>query len=424
MKKINSILNLKNKDLKNKKVIVRVDFNVPLKKIGDKNLIQDDRRIKNAFLTINYLIKNQAKIILIAHLGRPKGKKNKDCSLRTIFQYFKENTLFPIEFGEDFTNKTTQEKIKNLKSGQIILLENIRFYQEEKKNDKNFAKNLANLADIYVNEAFSASHREHASVVGISQFLPTFAGVSFQKEVETLQSLMKNPKKPLILIVGGAKISDKVGSIKNLTKIADAVLIGGGIANNFIKADGLETHKSYLEDNPVGKDQNKNYIKVAHQIIEKNKTEKILKDGYIPLPKIIYPIDVIAAPGLDSKTSEIIDLSHDMKDTPDDKDLMYLDIGPKTTKLYQELIMQASTIFWNGPMGVFENKLFASGTKEIARTVAKSGAITIIGGGDTISAIDKYNLEERFDYISTAGGAALEFLAGKKLPGVEICLKK
>ena len=422
MIKLKTLRSLTLQNLKNKKILVRVDFNVPIKEENKQKIIQDDRRIRNCFATINFLIKNQAKIILMSHLGRPKGEKNSHFSLKPIYEYFKQNTIMSVDFANDCVGQEVEQKINLLKVGQILILENLRFHPEEKKNDIQFAKKLASTVNIFVNEAFSASHRSHASIVGVSKFLPTFAGLALEKEVKTLEFLINKPKKPLIIIVGGAKISDKVDSIKNLAKIADAVLIGGGIANNFLKADGLEIHKSYLEDNPVSLNQVKDYIKVARKIIEKNKTEKILKDGYIPLPKILYPIDVVAAKDLKSSKTQIINLSHDMKDTANDLNLMYLDIGPKTIRLYQELIMQAATIFWNGPMGVFENPLFSKGTKEIARTIAKSGAMTVIGGGDTISAINKYNLEERFDYISTAGGAALEFLSGKILPGIKICI--
>ncbi len=257
-------------------------------------------------------------------------------------------------------------------------------------------------------------------MTGVPKYLPAFAGFHVKQEVEHLTDLMENPKHPFVMIIGGAKISDKVEAVKNLDQVADIVLVGGGVANNFIKAEGLETHKSYLEDKPADKTkEGTDYVKVAGDLLEENKTEKVLKDGYIPLPKLLYPNDVIAAENKDSQNTQVIDLTHDMKDTPDDKELMYLDIGPRTTKLFKELILQAETIFWNGPMGVFEKDQFSRGTKEIARTIAKSPARTVVGGGDTIAAIKKFSQEERFDYVSSAGGASLAFLAGKKLAGLE-----
>jgi len=423
-------------DVNNKVVIVRVDYNVPLQEKNGKITVVDDRRVRNSLDTVNFLLENQAKVILISHLGRPEGislsenidndsknkfsDKNKKLSLEPVAKHMKKEFTLNVEFVADCVGSSVKEAVNNLQPGQALLLENLRFYKEEKENDKNFAKELANLAQLYINEAFSNSHRSHASMVGIPNYLPTFAGFALEKEIKNLKKLITNPKKPFVMVIGGAKISDKVEAVTNLNKIADVVLVGGGVANNFLKAEGIEVHKSFLQDTPADlKKQDIDYIQVADDLIEDNRTEKILKDGYIPLPKLIYPIDVIAAKNLESTKTQTIELVRNVKDTDDDKDLMYLDIGPKTIRLFQEIILQAGTVFWNGPMGVFEKPQFEEGTKEIARAIAKTGATTILGGGDTLGAIDKFGLEERFDYVSAAGGAALDFLAGKELPGLE-----
>lgn len=418
------------KAIANKKVIVRVDYNVPLKEVKGTLTVRDDKRIKNSLKTLHFLLENKAKIILISHLGRPKSKADKQFSLAPVAKHLQTELKLPVSFVDDCVGGKVKQAVKKLAAGQILLLENLRFYPEEKKNDKRFAKKLADLADVYVNEAFSNSHRAHASMVGIPHYLPKFAGFSLRDEVENLGLLIVEPQRPFVIVVGGAKIADKVEAVKNLSNLADIVLVGGGVANNFLKADGIEVHKSYLQDVSSDLDkENVNYVEFADKLMNENRTERILKDGYIPLPKILYPSDVIAAKPAVMKSkdpkvppvekTELIDLYKGYKDTPDDKDLMYLDIGPKTIRLYQEILLQACTIFWNGPMGVFEKSAFGRGTLEIARAIAKSGATTVLGGGDTIAAIKKFDLEDRYDYVSAAGGASLDFLAGKKLPGLE-----
>ncbi|MEA2056649.1 MAG: phosphoglycerate kinase [Patescibacteria group bacterium] len=413
-----------NQNIANKAILVRVDYNVPLKKVNGKMTVVEPERIEDSIPTIKFLLKNNCRVILMSHLGRPSGKVVKKLSLKPVADYLKTEFNFPVLFSSKTVGAEVEKKAKALEPGQILLLENLRFHAEEKKNDKEFAQQLAKLADAYINDAFSTSHRAHASISSVPKFLPAFAGFHIMQEIAHLADLMKNPKHPFVMIIGGAKISDKVEAVQNLCQYADLVLVGGGVANNFLKAGGLETHKSYLEEKPGDKSrEGNNYVKVASNLIEENKTERILKDGYIPLPKLLFPTDVIAAENKDSKKTEVVDLSRGMKDTPDDKDLMYLDIGPKTIKLYKELILQAETIFWNGPMGVFEKEQFSQGTKEIARAIAKSAAYTVIGGGDTIAAIKKFTKEDRFDYVSSAGGASLAFLAGKKLPGLEAVKK-
>ncbi len=407
-------------NLEGKTVLVRVDYNVPLEKENDSWQVEDGRRIDDSLETINYLQEKNCKIILMSHLGRPGGEKNAELSLKPTAEYLQQKLQQPVAFISKTVGEEVKSVVEKLENQDVLLLENLRFNPGEKQNDQNFARQLAELADVYVNEAFSTCHREHASIAGVPQLLPAFAGFHIRKEVESLSQLIKNPEHPFVMVIGGAKISDKVEAVKNLDQVADLVLVGGGVANNFLKAGGIETHKSYLEDQPADQDkEGTDYVKVAGDLLEESKTEKVLKDGYIPLPKILYPTDVVAAKDKESDQIQIIDLTHDMKDTPDDEDLMYLDIGPRTIKLYQEMILQAKTVFWNGPMGVFEKEQFSQGTKEIARAAAKSSARTILGGGDTIAAIKEFGFSGRYDYVSSAGGASLDFLSGKKLPGLE-----
>jgi 3-phosphoglycerate kinase len=405
---------LKSHDVKNKRVIVRVDYNVPVK----DGVIQDTKRIEISLETIQFLLKNEAKqIILMSHLGRPKTK---DSYITTV----KENKKLSLEIVIPTLEKLTKEKVgfyQSLEIGKekIVLLENLRFWEGEKKNDKHLAKNLAKLADVYVNDAFSTSHRAHTSVSTIAELLPSFAGFSLQKEVEMLSKLTKDPQKPFVMIVGGAKISDKVSAIENLAKIADTVLVGGGVANNFLKADGFDIAKSYLQDIPADMEkQGQDFVKFADDLLDENQQEHTLIDNFIPLPKIIYPIDVVAAKKMDASSGKEINLLKCPDGSCYSKDEMFLDIGPRTIKLFSKVIENAKTVFWNGPMGVFENKEFSNGTKKIAKEIAKSKAESILGGGDTISAIKKLNLENEYTYVSTAGGASLELLSGKELPGL------
>lgn len=412
-------------DIKNKTVLVRVDFNVPLKKDNEGILrVANDERITASLETINFLLKHDAKIVLASHLGRPESAKDLKYSLRPIAEYMRTKLKLPVIFSKESIGKNAQKEVFLARKGEIVLLENIRFHAGEEQNDADFAKKLAQLAEVYINEAFSTSHRAHASIVGITKHLPSFAGFSLEKEVSTFAEMMENPKKPLVIILGGAKISDKVGAIEHLAKIADIVLVGGAVANSFLKAGGLEVYKSFIEDAPADlKKKNINYTDVASTLLEAHKNERMLMDGYIPLPKIVYPIDVIAATSLEETNknkTKIIDLTvdHDKMHDHYNKGLLYLDIGPNTIKLYQEIIAQAKTVFWNGPMGVWENPILAQGSKKIAQSVAHNTGLSIIGGGDTISCATHFGLDKQFGYISAAGGAALDLLSGKTLPGL------
>lgn len=414
-------------DIKNKTVLVRVDFNVPLEEtLTNLLIVADDQRILNSLETINFLIKNQAKVILISHLGRPKGEKNLKYSLLPVQKHIKKKFKLPINFCNDCIGTQVEKAVNETKNGEVLLLENLRFYKEEKKNDKKFVNNLikSTNAEVYINEAFSACHRSHASVVGLTKKLPSYAGFGLMKEIEAFNQILESKKKPFMVILGGAKINDKVGTIKHLCQIADIVLLGGGIANVFLKAGNIETHKSYLGE----KDLEPVSIAIAKEILATHKTERSLvevngKDS-LPLPKIVMPIDVIAAKNKNVKNKEkikVIELLKDVADTDNDLDLQYLDIGPKTIKLYKYLLSQAKTIFWNGPIGVFENKNFAGGSRKLAKFMAEeSKAVRILGGGETNAVVNKYTNREKFNHVSTAGGAALEYLEGKGLPGIEI----
>jgi len=438
--KIETMINCpKIKDIKNKKVLVRVDFNVPLKlvagKAGNKNAIwrvADSDRISSALETINFLLDHQAKVILISHLGRAKGKKSHDLSLLPVAKFLKNNLDLPVEFVDDCVGFKVAEKTKKLATGKALLLENLRFYPGEEANDLNFTKQLIKDtgAEIYINEAFSASHRAHASVVGLAKRLPSFAGFNLKREVEHFNLALENIKRPLVLVMGGAKISDKVATMQNLSRLADVVLVGGGIANAMLRAGGIETHRSFIgADEEKEAEEVEKILKQAKEILNEHATERILFENVgkdrknFPLPKIVLPIDVLAGKDVDATSSEQITLLSDVADTDDDRNIKYLDIGPETIRLYRYILEGAKTIVWNGPMGVFENPVFARGSREIARAIAratKNDAVSLVGGGESNSVINRAGLHDQFTHISTAGGAALEYLSGKELPGIKI----
>lgn len=410
-------------DIQNKTVLVRVDYNVPLEDSGSGMRVVDDRRIKASLKTLQFLLENKAKVVLIAHLGRPDSSGDKDLSLAPIAKHLAHDLGLPVSFTSEIVGEKALEAVAQLQPGNALLMENLRFHPGEKKNDPAFAQELARLGEVYIDEAFSNAHRSHASMVGVPELLPSFAGFAMQEEVEHLSGLLENPQRPLVIVLGGAKISDKVGAAEHLAQVADIVLVGGAVANSFLKAEGLEVYRSYIEEASTGNnDDNIDYVKFAEDLIESHKTEKVLKDGYIPLPKILYPLDVVAAPDLkttDQAQMQLIDLTHGMQDTEEQEQLAYYDIGPKTIKLYSEILAQAGTIFWNGPMGVWENDLFAAGTQQIAQAIADNPNNTVVGGGDTIAALDHFKLQDHVKYVSAAGGAALTFLSGETLPGLK-----
>ena len=387
---------VKDLDVRGKKVLVRVDFNVPLSK-EEKGKIADDARIKAALPTINYLSENGAKVILMSHLGRPKGEANPDFSLKPVADYLKNEYKDKFAFipSDEVVDEKVKEEVNKLVDGQIALLENTRYRKEETKNGEDFAKELASLADLYVNDAFGTSHRAHASNVGVASILPSAVGFLIEKEIEVMGKALEAPDHPFVSILGGAKVSDKIGVIENLITKVDTILIGGGMAYTFLKAMGKEIGKSLLEEDKMD---------LSLELIEKAKANGV---------EILLPVDVVIADKIEAGVdTEIVDID----DIPVDKEA--LDIGPKTAKLFAEKIKAAKTVVWNGPMGVFEIKEFSNGTNEVAKALADSDAVTIVGGGDSALAIEMAGLKDKITHVSTGGGASLEFLEGKALPGI------
>ncbi len=375
-------------DVKSKKVLVRVDFNVPIKdgKVGD------DTRIRAALPTIDYLLKNGAAVILCSHLGRPKGGPDPKYSLRPVADYLGQLMGKPVKFADDCIGPDASAAAKDLKPGEVLLLENTRFHPEEEKNDPEMARQMASLADLYVNDAFGSAHRAHASTEGVARYLPAVAGFLLEKEIRYLGQAVADPKRPFIAILGGAKISDKIGVIRNLLTKADTILIGGGMANTFFKAQGYPVADSLVEDEALD---------TARQLIADGKT------------KLRLPVDVVIADKFDAEAqSKVVP----MGPVPDGWRI--LDIGPETVKAYAKVIKGAGTVVWNGPMGVFEFPKFAEGTYGVAHAVADSGAVSIIGGGESVAAIQQSGLADKITQISTGGGASLEMLEGLTLPGV------
>ncbi len=383
-------------DVKGKRVLVRVDFNVPLNESGE---ITDDRRITAALPTINSLIEKGAKVILMSHLGRPKGEVKPEFSLKPVAERLSQLLNKEVLFANDCIGAEVEELAGKLNNGDVLLLENVRFHKEETENDPEFAKELAKLGDVYVNDAFGSAHRAHASTEGVTKFIDTCAaGYLMQKELDYLGKAIANPERPFTAILGGAKISGKIDVIQNLFDKVDTLIIGGGMAYTFLKAMDYDIGNSLLEEDKI------------------ELAKEILNDAEKSNVQFLLPIDVVVAEEFaNDAPAQIVDVDQ----IPDD--MMGLDIGPKTVAVFKEEILRSKTIVWNGPMGVFEFENFAVGTNEIAEALAKAteeGAITIIGGGDSASAIKKAGLDTKVSHVSTGGGASLEFLEGKTLPGV------
>lgn len=391
--------NVKDIDVKKKRVIVRCDFNVPLQ----EGIIDDDTRITAAIPTIAYLLEEKASVILMSHLGRPKGKAVSEFSLEPVAKRLEELLGRSIVFAKSqrVVDEEVKEKAQALKPGEIMLLENVRYRKEEEENDPDFAKELASLAEIFVNDAFGTAHRAHASTTGIAAFLPAVSGFLIEKELAYLGEALDHPKRPLVAILGGSKVSDKIGIIESLLNKADTIIIGGGMAYTFISSNGYEVGTSLCEEDKR---------KLARNL----QADALKKNVVFLLPK-------------DSKIGESFSADCnvqivDNKKIP--KGWMAMDIGPEAVKQFKKVIKGAGTVIWNGPMGVFEFPAFEEGTKKIAEALAKSHAITLIGGGDSAAAVKKFGLSEKMSHISTGGGASMEFLEGKTLPGVAALLDK
>lgn len=385
-------------DVSGKRVLVRCDFNVPFDAEGN---ITDHKRIDESLKTIKYLIKNSAKVILCSHLGRPKGEFNKKFSLAPVARYLSKVLGQEVKMADDVVGESAKTIAASLKDGEVELIENVRFHKEEEKNDPQFAKELASLAEIYVNDAFGTAHRAHASTAGVAEYLPAVCGYLIQKEISVMGNALSNPKRPFVAILGGAKVSDKIGVINNLLDKVDTLIIGGGMAYTFMNALSYSIGTSICENDKVS---------LAKDIMAKAKEKDV---------KFLIPVD--------NKVGLEYDPNTEAKIVDSDKipeGWMGLDIGPKTAALFSEALKGAGTVVWNGPMGVSEWDNFAFGTIEIAKAVAESGAISIIGGGDSAAAVEKLGFADKMTHISTGGGASLEFLEGKVLPGIDCLLDK
>jgi phosphoglycerate kinase len=386
-------------DVSNKRVLVRVDFNVPVDAgTGD---ITDDSRIRAALPTIKYLIEHKARVILMSHFGRPKGKVVNELRMAPIAQRLSQILGKPVSIAEDCSGPEAEKSADALKAGDVLLLENLRFHPEEEAGDSGFARALASLGDIYVNDAFGTSHRAHASIAGIAQYLPAVAGFLLEKEINTLGGLLKDPEHPFVALFGGAKVSDKVSLLKNIMNKVDSVLIGGGMAATFLKAKSYKVGTSSVEVES---------IEVADELIKQTQ-----KSGV----RLVLPVDVVVADGLnESARAETVPVDA----VPPQK--MIADIGPQTVEQFRQVLLESRIVFWNGPVGVAEIPRFAVGTETLAKLLPELKAKTIVGGGSTAEVIDALGLTEKVTFVSTGGGASLEFLGGEELPGVTVLKDK
>ncbi|MDO4353971.1 MAG: phosphoglycerate kinase [Clostridia bacterium] len=382
-----------------KKVLLRCDFNVPQNK--ETGEITSDKRIKAALPTIKYLLDNGAAVIACSHLGKPKGEWKPKLSLAPVAEHLSKLLDRPVIFANDIIGEDAKAKAAALKPGEIMLLQNLRYDIREEKNDPEFAKELASLADIYVSDAFGTVHRAHASTAGVAAYLPAYAGLLVLKELSVMGKALEEPARPFVAVLGGAKVSDKIGVINNLLSKADTIIIGGGMAYTFIKAMGYEIGKSLLEEDKLD---------YARSMIEKAKEKNV---------KLLLPVDTAVgsefAPDCERKVVKVSEIPADW---------MGMDIGPETIKLFSDAVKSAATVVWNGPMGVFEFDAFAQGTEAMAKALAESGAVTIVGGGDSAAAVEKLGYADKMTHISTGGGASLEFLEGLELPGVACLMNK
>lgn len=383
-------LTLKDLDVKSKSVLVRVDFNVPI----ENGQVSNDIRIRSSLPTINYLLEQGAKVILMSHLGRPKGKRDPKLQMDPVAKVLSQLLGKEVKKIDTCVGDEAKEAADNLQEGQVLLLENLRFYPEETANDPEFSKQLAELGDIYVNDAFGTAHRAHASTAGVAAYLPSAMGFLIEKEVSVMGKALEDPVRPFAAVIGGAKIADKIGVLANLLDKVDFLLIGGGMANTFLKAQGFDLGKSLVEDEK---------LEAALEILQAAEKNQV---------NLMLPVDVVVAheisPDAEGKVVSVSEIPSDM---------MALDIGPETAKLFAQMLSTAKTVVWNGPMGVFEESAFAKGTEAVAEAVAQV-EISIVGGGDSAAAVEKVGVADRITHISTGGGASLEYLEGKILPGI------
>ncbi len=384
---------VKDVDLTNKRILIRLDFNVPLQ----DGIVTDDTRIRSALPTLNYILEQEGtSLVVMSHFGRPKGEKNPAFSMGPIAKRFEELLGRPVKLASDVIGAEVEKEVAALKGGEVLLLENVRFYKEEEKNDPQFAKTLAGYGQIYVNDAFGTAHRAHASTEGVSHYLPSVAGFLIEKEVQFFAPLLENPAKPFVAIIGGSKVSSKISVLESLVKTCDTIVIGGGMAYTFLKVEGHTIGNSLLEED---------YFEVAKSFLAKAKEMGV---------KVILPVDHLCASEFSKDAAATL---IDSVDIPEG--LIGMDVGPKTVDLIVAEVNKAASIVWNGPMGVFEFENFAQGTEAVAKAAAESSGTTVVGGGDSVAAINKFGLVEKIDHVSTGGGASLEFLEGKQLPGIK-----
>ncbi|MBD7985711.1 phosphoglycerate kinase [Sporosarcina sp. Sa2YVA2] len=394
---MNAKKTIKDIDVKGKRVFCRVDFNVPME---DGN-VTDDTRIRAAVQTVNYLAEQGAKVILASHLGRPKGEVNKDFRLTAVGERLAELIGKDVKKLDSSIGEEVENAVSTMDEGDIILLENVRFHAGEEKNDADLAKKFAALADIFVNDAFGAAHRAHASTAGIAEFIPGVSGFLLEKELDVLGKALSDPERPFTAIIGGAKVKDKIGVIDNLLDNVDNLLIGGGLSYTFTKAQGYETGNSLVEEDK---------IELAQSFIQKAKEKNV---------NLYLPVDAVVADAFSAEANVQTVKIDSIQDG-----WMGLDIGPETAALYADVIKKSKLVIWNGPMGVFEMEQFAAGTKQVAEAMAETEGYTVIGGGDSAAAVEKFHVADKMDHVSTGGGASLEFMEGKELPGVTVLQDK
>ncbi len=388
---------IRDADLTGKRVLIRVDFNVPLK----EGVVKDDTRIRAALPTIEYILSQKgASLVVMSHFGRPKGKKNPEFSMAPIGKRFAELLGKPVKVAPDVIGPEVEAEVKALKAGEVLLLENVRFYPDEEANSPEYAKALASYGDVYVNDAFGTAHRAHASTEGVAHFLPSYAGFLIEKEVKFMAPLLENPEHPFVAIIGGAKVSSKIGVLQSLLRTCDTMVIGGGMAYTFLTVQGHKVGKSLVESD---------YLDTARDFLKAAAEKKV---------NVILPVDHIAAEVFDENAAPV---AVDGIDIPDN--LMGMDVGPKTIALIKDAVSKAKSVVWNGPLGVFEFDSFAKGTLEIAKAVAGCKGTTVVGGGDSVAAVNKFGLADKLSHVSTGGGASLEFLQGLPLPGI-VALQK